>query len=110
MSNFVLSCCTTVDLSRKHLEERNVEYIKFHFYLDGTHYFDDLGETVSYEEFYKAMVDGVDTKTSQINASEYEEYFKKFLDEGKDILHITLSSGISGSNKTIFIIQKPHSL
>ena len=43
------------------------------------------------------MVDGVDTKTSQINASEYEEYFKTFLNEGKDILHITLSSGISGS-------------
>ena len=97
MSEFVLSCCTTVDLAKKHLEDKNINYIQFHFYMDGTHYYDDLGETISYDDFYKAMVDGVDTKTSQINASEYEEYFRKFLDEGKDILHISLSSGISGS-------------
>ena len=24
MSNFVLSCCTTVDLAKKHLEDRNI--------------------------------------------------------------------------------------
>lgn len=97
MSEFVLSCCTTVDLTKKHLEDRNIKYIPFHFYLDGTHYYDDLGETISYENFYKAMVDGADTKTSQINASEYEEYFEQFLKEGKDLLHINISSGISGS-------------
>lgn len=97
MSEFILSCCTTVDLSKTHLEGRNIEFIPFHFYLDGKHYYDDLGETISYKDFYQAMVDGADTKTSQINASEYEEYFKKFLDAGKDILHINLSSGISGA-------------
>lgn len=49
-----------------------------------------------FDKFYQAMVDGADTKTSQINASEFEEYFEPFLKEGKDILHLTLSSGISG--------------
>ncbi len=105
LSEFVLSCCTTVDLAKEHLEGRNIHFIPFHFYLDGTHYFDDLGQTISYEDFYKAMEAGVDTKTSQINANEYEEYFKKFLDEGKDILHITLSSGISGSNNSANIAK-----
>ena len=97
MSEFILSCCTTVDLSKTHLEGRNIEFIPFHFYLDEKHYYDDLGETISYKDFYQAMVDGADTKTSQINANEYEEYFKKVLDAGKDILHINLSSGISGA-------------
>ena len=105
MSEFVLSCCTTVDLAKKHLEDRNIKFIPFHFYLDGVHYYDDLGETISYEDFYKAMVSGADTKTSQINASEYEEYFKKFLDEGKDVLHINLSSGISGSHNSANIAK-----
>lgn len=49
------------------------------------------------EDFYKAMTEGADTKTSQINADEYEKYFEDFLKQGKDILHITLSSGISGT-------------
>ena len=43
------------------------------------------------------MQEGADTKTSQVNAAEYEEYFEQFLKEGKDILHVSLSSGISGS-------------
>ena len=105
MNNYILSCCTTVDLAKTHLEGRNIKYIPFHFYLDGTHYYDDLGETISYDEFYQAMVDGADTKTSQINASEYEEYFEQFLKEGKDILHINLSSGISGSHNSANIAK-----
>lgn len=42
------------------------------------------------------MLEGADTKTSQINADEFEAYFEPFLKEGLDILHVTLSSGISG--------------
>lgn len=43
------------------------------------------------------MQQGAETKTSQVSAGEYVEYFTKFLKEGKDILHVSLSSGISGS-------------
>jgi DegV family protein with EDD domain len=43
------------------------------------------------------MVDGEDTKTSQVTIAEYEEYFEPFLKEGKDILHIAFSSGLSGT-------------
>ena len=37
------------------------------------------------------------TKTSQVNVEEYIDYFEPFLKDGKDILHLTLSSGISGT-------------
>lgn len=49
-----------------------------------------------FQQFYKKMQDGADTKTSQINVGEFVEYFRPFLEDGKDILHVTLSSGISG--------------
>lgn len=97
MNNYILSCCSTADLAKEHFEKRDLNYICFHYELDGKQYADDLGESVSFEDFYKAMQNGADTKTSQVNASEYEEYFEKFLQEGKDILHVSLSSGISGS-------------
>lgn len=97
MSDFVISCCTTVDLNKEHLESRDIKYIYFHYFMDGKQYDDDLGQTVSYKEFYDAMRAGIDTKTSQINAAEYEEFFESFLKEGKDVLHINLSSGISGA-------------
>ena len=97
MSNYVLSCCSTADLAKEHFEKRNLQYICFHYELDGKEYMDDLGQSMSFEDFYKAMQEGAETKTSQVNASEYEEYFETFLKEGKDILHVCLSSGISGS-------------
>ncbi len=97
MSNYILSCCSTADLAKEHFEKRDLHYICFHYELDGNTYKDDLGESMSFEDFYRAMQEGAETKTSQVNVSEYEEYFEAFLKEGKDILHVSLSSGISGS-------------
>ena len=94
--SYVLSCCSTADLTKEHFQKRNISYICFHFELDGKEYLDDLGESISFPDFYQAMVDGADTKTSQINADEFMNYFEPFLAEGKDIVHVTLSSGISG--------------
>ena len=51
------------------------------------------------------MAQGADTKTSQINVEEYEQYFENFLKEGKDILHLTLSSGISGTVNSALIAR-----
>ena len=105
MADFILSCCSTADLSREHFEERGISFICFHFELDGTPYMDDLGKSIPFDEFYQRMTDGADTKTSQINVEEYCEYFERFLQEGKDILHLTLSSGISGSVNSARIAQ-----
>ncbi len=96
MGNYVISCCSTVDLERAHLDSRDIKYIYFHYELDGKPYDDDLWLTMSCEDFYRAMEEGADTKTSQVNAGEFEEYFEGFLKEGRDIIHVTLASGISG--------------
>ena len=97
MRSYVLSCCSTADLSAEHLEERDIHYICFHFSLNGKEYVDDLGKSIPFEAFYKAMSEGAETKTSQVNVEEYMEYFEPFLKQGKDILHVSLSSGISGA-------------
>ncbi len=96
MNNYVLSCCSTADLSKEHFESIDVRYICFHYQLDGVDYLDDLGQTMDFDEFYERMANGADTKTSQINADEFIEYFRPMLEAGQDILHVSLSSGISG--------------
>ena len=100
MKPFVLSCCSTVDLSPEHVAARDISYICFHYYMDEVPYNDDLGQSMPFDVFYKKMVEGVETRTSQINMEEYAEYFEKFLAEGRDVLHVSLSSGISGTSNS----------
>lgn len=95
--SFALSCCSTADLTKEHLDRRNIRYLMFHFSLGGVEYVDDLGQTIPFEEFYARMVKGEMTKTSQPNVDQFVEHFTPMLEEGKDILHVTLSSGLSGA-------------
>lgn len=97
MSEYILSCCSTADLTKEHFESRDIHYICFHYAIEGVEYMDDLGESMSFEEFYARMAKGADTRTSQVNISEYVAYFTQFLEKGLDIVHVCLSSGISGT-------------
>ena len=97
MSDYIISCCSTADLSKEHFEKRDIHYVCFHYFLNGTEYPDDLGQSISFPDFYKAMTDGAETKTSQVNVSEYVDFFTPFLEQGRDILHVCLSSGLSGT-------------
>ena len=96
MGDYIISCCSTADLTEEHFRSRDISYICFHYELDGVQYADDLGKSMPFEEFYKKMTQGADTKTSQVNSEEFREYFEAFLKEGRDVLHLCLSSGISG--------------
>lgn len=96
MGNYILSCCSTADLSKEHFEARNIHYICFHYTINGRQMPDDLGQSMPFDKFYAAMAAGAETSTSQINADEFIEYFTPFLAAGQDVVHVTLSSGISG--------------
>lgn len=94
--SYVLSCCSTADLTEEHFNSRDIRYICFHYELDGVEYADDLGKSMPFDEFYAAMARGAETKTSQVNVDEFVAYFTPMLEAGQDVLHVCLSSGISG--------------
>lgn len=96
MDQFILSCCSTADLTAEHFKERDIFYICFHYSVNGKEYADDLGVSYPFHKFYDDMAKGAMTKTSQVSVGEFIAYFTTFLDQGKDILHISLSSGLSG--------------
>ena len=47
MSDYVLSCCSTADVTRELLEERGIAYVYFNYQLDGQMLKDDFGQTNS---------------------------------------------------------------
>jgi DegV family protein with EDD domain len=80
-----------------YFQRRNIPYLCYHFNIDGKDYLDDLGQTIPFEEFYAKIAAGALPTTSQINVGEFIAFFEPFLAQGKDILHISFSSGLSGT-------------
>ena len=106
MGDYIISCCSTADLTEEHFKSRDIHYICFHFELNGKQYDDDLGKSISFHDFYQKMAGGAETKTSQVNAEEFVDYFTPFLEDGKDIIHVSLSSGISGVINSAMIAKQ----
>ena len=53
MMHYVLSCCSTADLSKEHFQNRDIHYICFHYEMDGVQYADDLGESMPFDQFIR---------------------------------------------------------
>ena len=106
MSDFQLSCCSAADLSEEYFKERDIMYLSFHFEMDGVDHLDDLGKSLPPEELFRRMDNGAKTKTSQITINEYTDYFRAILSEGSDLLHVTLSSGLSGTYNSAMIAKE----
>jgi len=81
----------------EHFQKRNIPFIPFHFSIDGKEYPDDLGQSMSFDEFYRHVAEGALPTTSQVNVAQFIEFFEPYLMVGKDILHISFSSGLSGT-------------
>ena len=94
--DFIISTDSACDCSSEKLEERGVSCIVME-YLHG-----NVSYPVSYKEkdlkdFYEKMRKGVVFKTSQINIQRYYDYFSSLLKESRNILHISLGSGLSNT-------------
>lgn len=96
MNQFILTCCSTADMPREFFQERSIPYACFHYRIGEKEFLDDLGQTVSFAQFYENIKKGARPVTSQVNSSEFIALWEPFMLEGRDILHVTLSSGISG--------------
>lgn len=97
MANFTLTCCSTADRSRSFFEGRRIPYVCFHWNEDGVDHLDDLYQSISPDEFYAAIKAGAMPTTSQPGVGEFVELWEPIVASGSDVLHVSLSSGLSGA-------------
>lgn len=95
MSNYVITVNSTVDLPKAWLEERGVPVIPLRYTIDNETYVDMEG--LSSKEFFGKLRNGSMAVTSQVNPDQAREMLEPFLKEGKDVLHLAFSSGLSGT-------------
>ncbi len=95
MNDYIVTVNSTVDVPKEWLKERNVPFIPLKYTIDGETYQDMSG--LSSKEFFAKLREGKMSVTSQVNPEEAKEALEPFLKEGKDVLHLGFSSGLSGT-------------
>ena len=95
MRDYVITVNSTVDLPKEWLEERHVPVVPLKYTIDGETYTDMEG--LSAKEFFAKLREGKMSVTSQVNPEEAAELLEPYVKDGKDILHLGFSSGLSGT-------------
>lgn len=95
MNSFCITTDNTADLPYSFYKEHNIHFMYLPYVMEGRRY--TWKDELPVEKFYACMRAGQMPTTSQYNAEEVKTFWKPLLDEGKDILHIAFSSGLSGS-------------
>ena len=96
MKNFILSSEDGSELTAEQKKKFDISTLPMSFLLDGQEY-SSKNTPLTMKEFCDKMRKGSSTKTSQPNEFEVEEYLTELLKEGKDILHISMTSRMSGT-------------
>lgn len=95
MSDYVIMTDNMADLPEEYIQEHGLEVLSLSYILDGETY--DRQHPLEVREFYNRMRNGSMPTTSQINPEQTKEAFTTCLKEGKDVLYIAFSSGLSGT-------------
>ena len=85
------------DLKREYIDKNNIGLLSLILNLEGQAIKYDLGESLSYKEFYNRMRQGATPTTSQVNAHDFEEEFTKHIKNGDSIIYISISASLSGT-------------
>lgn len=93
---FIAVTDTSGNLPTASVKEHGLQLIPFAYYIDGKRFTCLDTESFDGDAFY-ALLKNTEVKTSQINPQEYADFFEPFLKDGKDVVYVAMSSGISGS-------------
>ncbi len=95
--DYTISISSTTDLPAEYVSRHQIPFLSFTFTINGREYKDDLGVSMSAADFFKTVRGGAMPTTSLVSTETYLAVFEPMLKEGRDILHMELSSGVSGS-------------
>lgn len=96
--NYVIISDATADLPKEAVEELGLDIIPMTLRIGEKDYvFHPDERDLTVNEFYTRLRAGENPFTSQINPQTFKEYFTRYMEEGKDILYLCFSSGLSGT-------------
>lgn len=93
-------------ITQKQAEELGIKVIPMPFFINGEVFYEDIN--LSQEQFYAKLEEGADISTSQPSIGDILDLWDKTLKEYDEIVHIPMSSGLSGSCETAMMLANDY--
>ncbi len=87
-------------------KELGVYVIPMPFFINNETYYEDIDLTQ--EQFYEKLVDGVDISTSMPMVGSVTDTWDKLLQEYDEIVYVPMSSGLSSSCETAYMLSQDY--
>lgn len=105
MRDYIITTDNNSDLPEEFYKEHGVGCTYLSYTMDGINYTHD--NFLPVHEFYDRMRNGSLPTTAQVNPESARKLIEPYLQEGRDVLHIAFSSGLSGSyNSTRIAVEE----
>lgn len=103
--SYIIITESTTDLSPEMIKELDLVVIPLQYHMGENTYNDCPGGGITIVEFYNKLRCGATATTSQITPGVFEEEFEKYLKDGKDVLYVGFSTGLSGTYNSALIAR-----
>lgn len=104
--SFVIATDNTANLPMSVIREYDLKIIALPYFIDGKEYVCTNLDEFDGDAFYNMLRERVNATTSLVNPSMFHDVFEGFAKEGKDVLFIGLSSGVSGTLQSAELAAK----
>ena len=101
--SFTVVTDTSGNLLNEHVKAYDLKVIPFSYFVNGEEHTCLDTDQFDGNRFYDLLDRGMKVMTSQITPQKYADFFIPILAEGKDVLYVSMSSGISGSCESSMI-------
>ena len=91
-------------MSMEEAKELGIHMLPMPFFIGGKEYLD--GVTLTHEEFYERLKGGDEIHTSQPSPDSVMKLWDELLQEYDEIVHIPMSSGLSGSTGSAYLLAQ----
>lgn len=93
-------------ITQAQAKELGISVVPMPFMIEGETYYEEI--TLSRDEFYKRLVENADISTSQPSPDSIIQLWDNLLNTYDEIVHIPMSSGLSGSCQTAMMLAQDY--
>lgn len=103
MADYIITTDTSCDFPLDYVQQHQLPLVTLFYSINGVQGSNGCPTDEELKVFYDKMRAGAETKTQQASFEESTQLFREVLSQGKDLLHIAFSSGLSGTANTMRI-------